>query len=246
MRTLILLFFLMSLSSAFSAEAIGILRGENEILIKTKSQGEVIKIVIPEGSSVKAGQTIAILDNQKEKIEYKLAKAEYATAERDYFNSKKLTKYISKDELHKKKNEYLKKKSNMELKKYNLDSKNIVSPFDGTVARSYLRLGESVSSGAKAFDVVQMKKLEIELDVDAKNAIGLKAGDKLNFRTELHKKYFEAEVSYVGKTLEKASGTIRVRLSLQNKTNDKGQYELLPGTLVKVNLNQKNISITRK
>lgn len=226
----------LNLTYAETHQVIGLLQGKEEVLLKSKSQGELIEILIKEGQKVKKGDIIAKLDQKKEQVELKLAKAEFHAAKDDYQKSKKLKKFMSAEELTKKKNDFLKKKSNYELKKINLSSKSFIAPIEGIVAKRYIKLGETVSTGEKSFEIINMNELVIDLDVEAKKTTQLKLGDHLDFESELHpEKNFEALIFHIGPVLDKASGTIKVRLSLQNQRLEEN-YLFKPGTMVHVKL----------
>ena len=104
---IVLILLSIFVSDAFAHSVIGVLRGKREILIKTKSQGELRKINFLEGSMVKAGDIIAEIESEKEQLELKIALNDFKQAKSDFEKSKKLKQYLSEDELLKKKNDYL-------------------------------------------------------------------------------------------------------------------------------------------
>ena len=222
-------------SHIFAHSVIGVLRGKKEILIKTKSQGELKKINFKEGDLVKAGDVIAEIDNEKEKLELKMALNDFEQAKMDYKKSKKLKKYLSQDELLKKKNDYLKKENLFKLKKYNLEAKNITSPIAGIVAKNYINEGENISNGAKAFEVIQYNELVIDLYIQAKYSEKFKKGDYLTFQQETNKtEKFKGEVFFISPVLDKSSGTFHLKLRIKNSKDQKGRHILKPGAMVKV------------
>lgn len=224
-------------SNVFAHTVIGILEGTKEITIKSKSQGELIDIFFKEGEMVKAGEVIAELDSEKEQIEKDMAFTDYETAQKDFQKSKKLAEYISKDELLKKKNDFLKKENLFKLKDYNLKTKKFIAPIDGTLTRKYIKIGENVSSGAKSFEIIQYDELIIDLHIQAKYMDGLKLGKKVKFVQELDdSQTFYGDVYFIGPVLDKASGTINVKLKLNNPKDKTGNFILRPGMTVKVSI----------
>jgi len=235
-KQLLISSFIILSHPTYAQKVIGILQGKQEIIIKSKSQGEVMEIILPDGSHVNKGDTLAIIDNEKEQIEYELARNEFITAKEDYQKSMKLKKYISKEELTKKKNLYLTKKSSLALKHFNLKTKKITTPIRGTIARRYIKVGENISSGIEAFEVVQADKLNINLDIDAKLTQNLSIGDELEFVSELRKKIHMAQIYFIGPTIDKSSGTINVKLRLDNPRLDDGTYMYKPGEMIWLNI----------
>lgn len=224
-----------SVASAQANQVTGILQGVHEITITTKSQGQIISIRVKEGQHVQKGQVLAIIDDEQETIENDLAKVELETAKQDYEKTKSLKKYVSDEEVMQKKNTFLKKQSEFKLKQYNLKNTQVISPISGLITHRFLKYGETVSSGAQAYEVIQMDELILELDVDAMRVKDLKSGQIVPFTSPLNPgQVFTATVSYVGSVLDKTSGTIRVKLRLKNRITKDGKYELMPGTMVVV------------
>jgi membrane fusion protein (multidrug efflux system) len=223
--------------STYAHTVMGVVQGAKEIVIKTKSQGELKKVFFKEGSRVSKGDVIAQIDNTKELIQKKMAKSDYKLAKSDYKKSKKLKEYISKEELAKKEGIYKKRKGQYELSKLNVENKSIISPIDGVVTKSYIKVGENIGSGQQAYEVILFDELTIDLYVQAKYAKELKLGIDLPFVNELDSQAkFLGKISYISPAIDKTSGTIKIKLKLQNVKNDSGTYLLKPGVMVKVSI----------
>ena len=230
---LIIITTLLLPSLIFAYTVSGILQGKEEVLIKAKSQGQITKIILKEGDRVKPGDILAIIDDQQEQIEVKLAKVEQDSAHKDYLKTSKLKKFVSQEEVLKKKNEYLKKKSIYELKKYNLENTQITSPIEGIVAHQFIKKWETVKSGEKVYEVILPDELIIELDIAAKISVNLKKDQSLSFTTEFDKKKkYQAQIYYISRMIDKSSGTIKVKLKIDNKK----ELNLMPGALVSFEL----------
>lgn len=221
-----------------SAEMVsGILHGEQEITIKSKSQGEITKLHFDEGAPVKENEVIAVIDDRQEEIERKIASIEYETAEKDYEKTQGLHKYVSKDELIEKKNAALRKKSVYDLKEYSYIITRVMSPINGIITKKYFDKGETVSVGDKVFEVVQIDSLIIEINVPSVLSAKLSIGQELSFKTDLQKdQKFKAAITYISPVIDPASGTVKVRLSLKNTLLAEKTYLHKPGTLVSVEL----------
>jgi RND family efflux transporter MFP subunit len=229
---------LIVINSSFSHTVIGILEGKREIIIKTRSQGELESIFISEGDYIEAGTVLGELNSEKEIIEQEMAQTDFEFSEVEYQKSLKLAQFISKDELIKKRNDFKKKKNLKKLKDYYLKTKKIVSPISGTITRKYIKVGESLSNGAKAFEVIQFEELIIDLYIHGKYAFELQKGANLDFTNELKKEQiFQGKVIFIGPVLDKASGTVHVKLSLKNPRLENGEFLLTPGTTVRVKIN---------
>ena len=123
------------------------------------------------------------------------------------------------------------------MKVFNVKAKKIISPISGVIAKQFIKVGEQVTSGAKAFEVITLNPLYIEIDVEAPKAQMLKLGDKIEFTTELHGgRQFQANLYYKSPVIDKSSGTVKIKLNLKNKLLSEGNYELKPGTLIKLSI----------
>lgn len=212
-----------------------VLLGEKQIKIKSKSQGQLIKVLVDEGTSVKSGAVLAKLEDRQEVIERNLASVEYKIAEEDFQKTQSLKKYVSEEEISKKKNEVIRKKSVFELKDLNLSHKDIVAPIDGVVSRKYFTVGETVAAGDVVYDIVQLQDLVMELYLEVKDGTKISKGNLIKFKTDYHRdQEFSATVVYVSPVVDSASGTLRVRASVKNRNLPDGSFALKPGTLATV------------
>ena len=119
MKTIVLLSNILIAPLSFgldgAKEAVGILEGKREVLVKAKAQGEVTALMVKEGQVVQKGEVLGTLESKQQEIERNLALQEFKDAKDDYNKTKKLKKYVSGDEIQKKKAIFLKKKSVYEV-----------------------------------------------------------------------------------------------------------------------------------
>ncbi|MBI2522384.1 MAG: efflux RND transporter periplasmic adaptor subunit [Bdellovibrio sp.] len=215
----------------------GILAGKEEVLIKTKIQGQIQQINFSEGQRVKEGDVLVVLDDEQQKLELELAKVEYETAKEDYIKTGQLKKYVSQEEILQKKNNYLRKKTVYELKNVSFENTRMTAPIGGVLSRIFIKKGESVGSGEKAFEIINPEDLVIELDIAADKIGKLKTQDQLNFSSEQEKgKSYKGTISYISPVIDKTSGTVRIKLELKNPTDAENKLQLKPGTLVNVEI----------
>ncbi|MBF0363143.1 MAG: efflux RND transporter periplasmic adaptor subunit [Oligoflexia bacterium] len=214
-----------------------ILQSSDEVSIKSKTQGQVTKIFFKEGDLVKQNEVLAIIDDEQEKIELDSAKLEMDSAKIDFEKSQKLKKFISEDELYNKEVNYLKKKSAYELKLYSFNNTRITSPIDGLISKQNIKEWATVNSGELTYEVIKPESLVIELDIGINKSRKLKIGQSLKFKTEYEKnKNYDATVFFVGNVIDKASGTVKIKLKLENKMINQNDWELKPGSLVQLEI----------
>lgn len=223
------------LSVPASAETVvGILYGKQEVCVRAKTQGEIKEIKVNEGSSVKTGDVLALIDDRQKVIEYDIAKVEYENAKTTHHRAKKLGEYLSREEREQKEAQYLTKKSMFEMKEVSLENTKITSTIDGVVAKKYIDKGASVAVGDKIFDLVQLDELTLKVYLPASEARELRVGSEVAFKTEFHKeRLFFGYVTQISPVIDAVSNTMRVQLSVKNiQSPDGGGVELRPGMVV--------------
>ncbi|MEK6706361.1 MAG: efflux RND transporter periplasmic adaptor subunit [Bdellovibrionota bacterium] len=213
----------------------GVIMGERSVLIKARSQGELTSIAVEEGKAVQKGDLLAVIDDQQEKLDIESARIEFVTAEESYKNSKKIGKYISKEEMTKIKNDYLKKKSVYEMKKISLSNKQITASISGVVAKRYHNRGDTISSGDKLFDIVQLEDLYVDVYVEPADIKKFSTSQEVTLKTDQKtEQVLKATVSFISPIVDPGSGTIKVRATIKNRKLSDGAYELRPGLIVTI------------
>ena len=76
----------------FASSITGVLEGKREVLVRALKQGEVKSIPFEVGSSVSAADILAVLDDEKSKIERDIAEVQYKTAKDDFKKDKEVKK----------------------------------------------------------------------------------------------------------------------------------------------------------
>lgn len=126
------------------------IQGKQDIEIRPKISGFITKLCVDEGSIVKKGQLLFIIDDAQYKEALDQAKAAERTAELTYKNKQELYKehIIGDYELETAKNSYISSKATLNTAKQNLAYCHITSPSNGIVGSIPYRVGSLVSSAS--------------------------------------------------------------------------------------------------
>lgn len=222
--------------------ASGIIRAEHMIVVKSKSQGELVKINVTEGQTVKKGEVLGVIDDKQESIELKMAKLEYNIARREYRRIKKVRTYISSEEIEKKRDDVLRKKGQYDLKSYLYDLTKIRAPISGVIYKKHINIGETISVGQDLYEIVNPKDLYLDINIYANSADELKVGDFLSFNTVISngidgKSQFKGKIIFKSPVIDPSSGTVHIRLAIDNQiAKDNIGFILRPGDMAEVNL----------
>ncbi|UCC96378.1 MAG: efflux RND transporter periplasmic adaptor subunit [Phycisphaerales bacterium] len=110
-------------------------------------------------------------------------------------------------------------KRKFEEAKLQIDNMSLKSPISGTVEKIDVETGESVNALDSAIRVVQIDPLWIDVPVPMPQASSLRYGatTRVEF-SEPRKTTADGIVIYIGAVADAASGTLRVRLQVPNKS----------------------------
>ena len=223
----------------------GILQAVHSAEIRPRVSGQIVAVQFTDGSEVKKGQPLFIIDPRPYEAAVVSTKGALTQAQAAFERAKKLiaTKAISKAEFETAQSQYETALGNYNAAAVNLDYTHIVAPIAGKISRAELTEGNQVDSGSNAplmASIVTLSPIYASFDVD--EATFIKTIQGVN-ATKLKTVPVEVSVGNGAATAIKGtihsfdnqitpgSGTIRVRATLPN-TNGL----LIPGLYAKVRL----------
>jgi len=214
---------------------LGVLFGKKEITIKAKSQGEIVKLPMEEGRRIEEGEVIAVIDDRQKKIERELASVEFHSASKDFEKSSKLGKFISRDDLELKRNAMLKKKATFQLKEVDLANSRVVGPISGVITKIYIDKGETVATGDKVAELVQIDDLILQANLPSKEIKNWSLGSVIKFKVpDQGPETFEARVQFISPVIDAATDTVRIKFSVSNPKDAQKRYLLKPGMVAQL------------
>ena len=228
--------------------------------------GRIRKIYVKEGSFVKAGQTLAIIENPdliNVQVEYINAKNEYEYSKKEYERQLKLNsdnigsrKTLNLLETNYKKSLADYKTLEEKLTSYKI-SKNrfnniyedtvanlqryytISAPISGTIVERNVTIGQYVEASSDMFHIVNTSTVFVDLDVFEKDLPYVSAGQKVSLDVNVNPyEVYEGTVMFVNKVFDDAKRTVKVRVALNNK-----REKLLPNMFVsaRIYINQESV-----
>jgi len=219
--------------------------------------GAMVKsILVLEGSFVKKGQALAILEHPdfiKLQQEYISEKSNYAYLEKEYQRQKELseqnagtgkvfqkaeTDYItSKAKLNALEEELKMLSVNISsLEKGNLSSvMTLVAPIDGYIGHIRINIGTYAEPNKTLFEIVDNTKIHCDLLVYEKDLFKVKVGQKVNFiltnlpehQDEHDSRNISGEIFSINKSFENDTKALTVHAKIENE-----KHELIPGMYV--------------
>jgi RND family efflux transporter MFP subunit len=240
-----------NLSRASEFLASGPIIVEDQVDVAAQRDGVVAKIMAEPGTPVKKGQLLAALDDRQISADLEAARAktrsteddmknwqaEAKVLEADYSRAEKLweAQIIPKEELDharykaesdewdvKRVSELLTNaKQNEQSLELELEKTRITAPFDGVVARRYVRMGQSVARNDRLFWVTAVAPLRIRVTLPEKFLGRIHSGVVVAVTPaeSARAENYRARILEVSPVVDPSSDTIEVLAELMGNTS---------------------------
>ena len=192
-------------------------RAEAEIVAKVG--GVVETILAEEGDSVAAGQQLAMLDDERLKLELDRAQARYRQLSNELERQRRVfeKQLISRDEYDRKRFEVAAAKAELELAELNLRESVIRTPIAGVISARLIKTGNAVQIGQDVFRVTDLGALEARLHVPERDMRKLAVGQPASVHVDTWpEQRFAAEVLRINPVVDADTGTVSVILRMDN------------------------------
>lgn len=191
-----------------------------EIDYASENSGRVVKILVKEGSYVRRGQTLAIVDAGILNIDLESAKAALANAERDQqrFENAFKTGGVTQQQLDQIKLTVENAQARVNQAKIRTNDANIRSSINGIVNKKYIETGAYVSPGTRMFELVDISKLKLIVNVNEYQVTQIKMNDKVEIVASVYPdKTFDGRVSFIG---NKADAALNFPIEIEVNNNE--------------------------
>jgi len=228
--------------------------------------GRIRKIYVKEGSFVKAGQTLAMIENPQlidVQVEYINAKNEYEFSKREYERQLKLNNdnIGSKKTLNELESAYKKaladyKTLEEKLRSYKISSNRfdniyedtvanlqryytVTAPISGNIIERNVTIGQYIEQSSDMFHIVNTSTVFADLNVFEKDLSYISAGQKVTLEVSVDPyQVYEGTIAFVNKVFDDEKRTVKVRVAINNK-NEK----LLPNMFISAKIYIKQESV---
>ena len=198
---------------------------KQEVKLSTEVAGRVSRVLVDEGSYVKAGQTLAIIKADQQNVNVANAQAVYDNAQSELarFESAFATGGVTKQQLDQVKLQLVNAKNNLRSAQISAGDVNVKASFSGIVNTKYIEPGSFVNPGANLFEIVNVSTLKLKVKVDEKNVGNLKVGQTIKVvSTVLADKEFTGKISFIA---PKADESLNFPVELEITNNAEGSLK---------------------
>ncbi len=234
---------------------------ENQVDVSAQRDGVVAEIYAEVGKAVRKGELLAKLDDRQLTAERDAAEAKLRSGSYDQKNWEAKVKMdevdldraekmmqadlitkeqleharfklvASRNELEREKQDYVNAQASLRALQLELEKTQIRAPFDGIVARRYVRVGQKAAEGDRLFWVTATGPLRVKFTVPERFFGSVNKGADVDLTSVLPDQRFKARIIEVSPVVDPASGTFEVTAQL---VGDTGQ--LHPGMSANIRL----------
>lgn len=234
---------------------------EHQVDVEAQREGVIEKVLAEVGTRVRKGQLLAELDtreleaardsaadkvkaieaNQKNwSAQLDVDRADLARAEamwkadlitREQVEHSRANVVSSKFEVEREVNNAQTARDELRAAELELDKTRIMAPFDGVVARRYIRLGQKVAVNDRMFWVTETSPMDVRFTLPQEFVGRIKVGDAVSLFSQDdpdHRRY-AAKITLLSPVVDPSSGTIDVQARVAAPAGD-----LRPGMTVTV------------
>ena len=115
--------------------------------------------------------------------------------------------------------------------KRNLERTQLISPFDGIINTVYVEVGDYVSPGQTALEIIQLDELDLNLEISGTTVSKLELGQKIKVETEKDNREGEVISISLDPNSETNTHTLKIRLASNGLFSGQLAVANLPGKL---------------
>lgn len=184
----------------------------------SENAGRVVRVLVDEGSRVRRGQTLAIIEAGTLNIDLESAQANLQNAVRDrqrYENAFK-TGGVTQQQLDQARLAVENAQARVSQAKIRVGDANVRSSINGVVNKRYIEPGAYVSPGTRLFELVDVSKLKLAVTVNESQVAQLKVGDQVQVKASVYPdKNYTGRVSFIAAKAD-ASLNFPVEIEMNN------------------------------
>lgn len=195
---------------------------KQELNFLSENAGRVKAIYVDEGDRVSKGQVLARVDAEIINTDRETAEATYENAKRDEarYQSSFQTGGVTQQQLDQAKLATKNAKLRLQASQRRLSDANIKSPINGIVNKRYIEVGAFVTAqGTQLFELVDVSKLKLKVNVNESQVANLKIGDQIEIKSSVFPTdSFSGKVTFIA---AKADGTLNFPVEIEVENSHK-------------------------
>lgn len=204
-----------TISAFYSATAT--LEADGEARIVPRISGRIVEILAEEGDSVRAGDVLARIDDDRLRLELARAEADLSRLRQDFNRQREMHQrnLIATEVFERLQYEYQAQQTQVELVRLELSYTDITAPIDGVVSERMVRVGNMVNTADSVFVVTAMEPIQAVLHVPERELARLHPGQPARLQVDaLPGEAFLGRIARISPVVDAGTGTFRVTVEL--------------------------------
>ncbi len=208
------------------------LEAENRVDVLSETERHVTDLLVEEGDSVRAGQTLLLLEDEAQRTALRRVQSQLARSHLEYERQKRLFEQdlISEQAYNQARYDTEQLELALEDSERELSYATVTAPISGIVTERLVNLGDHVETHAKLFEIVDFDSIVARVFVPERQLPGLFVGQPARVLAQSLDGSHQAKVERISPEVDPRSGTVKVTLDIP------GDQGLLPGMYVEVDL----------
>lgn len=214
--------------------AVGTLRSNETVMLRSEIAGRIAAIGFAEGSAVRKGDILFTLDDAIPAAELKDAEASLALSQRNFERARELfsRRFGTERTLDEARAALDSDRAKVELARARLGKTRIVAPFSGIVGLRRVSIGDYIEVGQDLVNLEELNPIKADFRVPERYLAALSPGQSLRVTVDAYPdRVFTGEVVALDPMIDPEGRSIAVRARLPNPDG-----LLRPGLFARVNL----------
>lgn len=184
--------------------------------VTCRASGRVRSVAVEEGDWVEAGQVMAELENDRQKVELRRAELKLAEERRKRDRSEKMLaeQLISQEDDDAVKTTHDQAEAERDLARITLEETYVKAPFPGQVTKRDVVEGQQVAAGGVAYTLADFTPLRVRVHLPEPVAAKIQPNELVKVETEGPGDDLEARVERISPVVDPGTGTVCVTLRL--------------------------------
>src|SRR5690554_551865 len=190
--------------------------------LSSERGGQVVRVLTEEGAKVSIGQTLAVIKADMYSVEAQSAEAAYQTALKDAerFENAFKSGGVTQQQLDQVNLQLQSAKARLDQANISVGDAQIKSTINGIVNKKFIEPGTVVGPGTPLFEIVNVSKLKLKVNVNENQVANIKPGDEVKVNASVYSdKEFQGTVRFVAPMAD-ASLNFPVEIEIANNENN--------------------------
>lgn len=208
------------------------LEAENRVDVLAEAERHVTNLLVEEGDTVRAGQTMLLLEDEAQRTALKRVESQLERSRLEYERQRRLfeQELISEQAYNQARYDLEQLELALEDAERELGYATVTAPISGIVTERLINVGDHVETHTKLFEIVDFDSIVARVFVPERQLAGLFVGQPARVLAQSLAGSRDAAIERISPVVDPQSGTVKVTLGIP------GNQGLLPGMYVEVDL----------